>query len=136
MKSIALILLVLTLSCSKKKEPTQQELIQGIVTSYILENSGNPDSYEPVSFYEYDSIIIDEAYFRNNARYREYKDAFLIDSNEENANKLEGVTARIQVEGPRYSIKHKYRMDNAFGGKQLYNIEFKLNRDLKIILPD
>jgi len=125
---ILIVLITFFTSCTE----TNDDIAQKNVQEYILEHANDPDSYESVSFLSLDSVIVDEDYRMKNERYWNAQYNLSIDSSKENKSILEGITNRINVEAPAYTIIHTYRLKNGFGATMLQTTEFRLDKALDV----
>lgn len=120
----------LLISCAEsEKLPKEQEL----VSKFIKENAGDPDSYEPISFGKIDSVM--NMWFEH-PNYLQALDKF--SSGEISEKEYNRIRDKIQSNTPEnvmyYVIEHKYRIKNGFGGKVLKSEYFKLDNTKSKIL--
>jgi organic radical activating enzyme len=148
-KTIALFGLLLAFGCTKETP------IEKSNSEYVQTNLKDPASYEKISITILDTVTVGDEIKKEKAEYKrpikEYEQknkelkqgaqnesvkAFIKDNNNEidRINKLiaERCKDSSSTEIRFLKVSHKYRANNSFGAKELYNDVVSLDKDCKI----
>jgi predicted house-cleaning noncanonical NTP pyrophosphatase (MazG superfamily) len=148
-KIIPLLALVMLFSCTK------ESLFEKSISEYVKTNFKDPSSYEKIEVKVLDTITVGDQVREEKSNYQEQiKD--LRKTNEMNEklgrsevqemmakDNLEEIASIQNVISDRckdtastemvyYKISHKYRANNSFGAKELYNDIVSMDKDYKI----
>lgn len=148
-KTVALFGLLVAFGCTKENP------IEKSISEYVQTNLKDPESYEKISIKILDTVTVGDEIRKEKAGYKESikkieqkndelkqgsqngaVTAYLKDNNNELEyyNKLiaERCKDSSSAETKYYTVSHKYRANNSFGAKELYNDIVSMNKDYKI----
>lgn len=119
-------------SCNKSKEHKAENLIK----DYIEKNANDPSSYEAVEFGKLDTFsqisVFSEYYNEVLKDYNSSEDDIFL--KQESSNELSNIINDPKQNPLSYSIKHSYRIKNAYGARVLVSTVFYLNQTLDSII--
>lgn len=148
-KTVALFGLLLAFGCAKETP------IEKSISEYVQANLKDPASYERIEVKVLDTVTVgDEAkeeskFWKENIKKNEDKNAELMKMNqsepvkryiEDNNSRIENDKATLKTrcsdslstETRYYKVSHKYRANNSFGAKELYNDIVSMDKNYKI----
>lgn len=120
------------LSCKKSRESKAKELVK----QYILKNSNDADSYDPIDFGSLDT-------FKNSVLFSDYYQEVLEDFHEaqegstwkdEAQYELHRLSKDSILNPLSFSMTHEFRATNGFGAKVIFNKKFYFNADIDSII--
>ncbi|MFH7000116.1 hypothetical protein ACHRVZ_19515 [Flavobacterium sp. FlaQc-57] len=148
-KIIALFGLLVLFACTKETP------IEKSVSEYVQTNLKDPASYEKISIKVLDTITVGDQIREEKIGYesiiKEYAErndelrkgvqsevikAYLKDNNNQIDNYRKKIAERCKdsssTETKYYTVSHKYRTNNSFGAKELYNDIISIDKNYKI----
>lgn len=148
-KTVALFGLLVAFGCTKENP------IEKSISEYVQTNLKDPASYEKISIKVLDTVTVGDEIKVEKGEYKatikEYEQkndelkkgsqneavkSYIKDNNNEidRINNLIAERCRdsSSTETKYYKVSHKYRANNSFGAKELYNDIVSMNKDYKI----
>jgi sulfate adenylyltransferase subunit 1 (EFTu-like GTPase family) len=148
-KIISLLALFVIFSCEKENR------IEKSISEYVQTNFKNPASYEKISIMVLDTVTVGDEIKKEKAGYQESikkleqkndelrkgsQNGAVVAYLKDNVNELKNYNKLIaerckdssSTEAKYYRISHKYRANNSFGAKELFNDIISMNKDYVI----
>jgi hypothetical protein len=148
-KTVALFSLLVAFGCTKEIP------IEKSISEYVQTNLKNPASYEKISIKVLDTVTVGDEIKEEKAGYKEIITEYEQKNNElkqgaqndavkaymkDNNNQIDLYNKQIadrckdssSTETKYYKVSHKYRANNSFGAKELYNDIVSMDKNYKI----
>lgn len=148
-KIVALFGLLVAFGCTNKTP------IEKSISEYVQTNLKDPKSYEKISIIVLDTIKVGNEIKEEKAKYKETIKEYELKNSKlrqgtqneaiksyikDNENQIDFYNKEIayrckdssSTETKYYKVSHKYRANNSFGAKELYNDVVTIDKDYKI----
>ncbi len=148
-KIISLLALFVIFSCEKENP------IEKSISEYVQTNLKDPESYEKISIKVLDTVTVGDEIKVEKGQYKATINEYAQKNDElrqgsqneavksyvkDNNNEIDRINNLIaerckdssSTETKYYTVSHKYRANNSYGAKELYNDIVSMNKDYKI----